>query len=129
MNNEKLKLPSNKNVGIVFFIVFFVIALWPLMNNHEIRYWSLFFSIFFLILGLMNSNFLTPLNKIWFYFGIALGRIVSPLVMGIIYFFIVTPTGIIMRFLGKDILRLKKNSKNTYWINKEKTNSSMRRQF
>ena len=129
MNNEKLKLPSNKNFGIVFFIVFFVIALWPLMNNHEIRYWSLFFSIFFLILGLMNSNFLTPLNKIWFYFGIALGRIVSPLVMGIIYFFIVTPTGIIMRFLGKDILRLKKNSKNTYWINKEKTNSSMRRQF
>tara|TARA_B100000586_G_scaffold166815_1_gene121619 strand:+ start:195 stop:584 length:390 start_codon:yes stop_codon:yes gene_type:complete len=129
MNNEKLKLPSNKNFGIVFFIIFFVIALWPLMNNHEIRYWSLFFSIFFLILGLMNSNFLTPLNKIWFYFGIALGRIVSPLVMGIIYFFIVTPTGIIMRFLGKDILRLKKNSKNTYWINKEKTNSSMRRQF
>ena len=129
MNNEKLKLPSNKNFGIVFFIIFFVIALWPLMNNHEIRYWSLFFSIFFLILGLMNSNFLTPLNKIWFYFGMALGRIVSPLVMGIIYFFIVTPTGIIMRFLGKDILRLKKNSKNTYWINKEKTNSSMRRQF
>jgi len=129
MNSEKLKLPSNKNFGIVFFIIFFVIALWPLMNNHEIRYWSLFFSIFFLILGLMNSNFLTPLNKIWFYFGIALGRIVSPLVMGIIYFFIVTPTGIIMRFLGKDILRLKKNSKNTYWINKEKTNSSMRRQF
>ena len=117
---NKIKLPSNKNFGIVFFVVFFIIGLWPLLDQSEPRYWSIFVSLVFFTLGILNSNILTPLNKIWFYFGITLGKIISPVVMGIIFFFVVTPTGIIMRLLGKDILNLKKNTNASYWVNKKK---------
>tara|TARA_B100000700_G_scaffold313813_1_gene399407 strand:- start:571 stop:963 length:393 start_codon:yes stop_codon:yes gene_type:complete len=127
--NRKINLPSNRNFGIVFFIVFFVIALWPMLNQNEIRLWSLFFAIIFLILGLVNSNLLTPLNKAWFKFGITLGKFVSPLVMGIIFFLVITPTGILLKLFGKDILNLKKNDNKSYWIKKEKINSSMKKQF
>ena len=89
---KKIKLPTNKNFGIVFFIVFLLIALWPLLNENEIRIWSLLISFIFLALGLINSNLLTPLNKIWIKFGIFLGNFVAPIVMGIIFFLVVTPT-------------------------------------
>ena len=105
--NKKEKLPSNRNFGIVFFIVFLIIGLWPLLGKSEIRYWSIFISVTFLLLGLINSNLLNPLNKIWFNFGMLLGKIISPLVMGVIFFLVVTPIGLIMRVLGKDILNLK----------------------
>ena len=108
MKNNKIKLPSNRSFGVVFFIVFFIVSLWPLLNNDQIRYWALFVSILFLLLGTINSKILTPLNKIWFKFGILLGRIVSPVVLAIIFFLVVTPTGLIMRILGKDLLKLKK---------------------
>jgi len=126
---EKIKLPSNRSFGIVFFIVFALIALWPLFNNSEIRYWSLSISIIFLLLGVLNSKLLTPLNKIWFKFGIVLGSFISPIILGIIYFLIVTPTGFIMRILGKDILNLKQNNKNSYWLEKNNKNNSMKNQF
>ena len=126
---EKIKLPSNRNFGLVFFIVFMVIALWPLLNQSEIRYWSLSISLIFLLLGIMNSKLLTPLNKIWFKFGLLLGRIISPIVMGIVYFLIVTPTGFIMRVIGKDVLNLKKNTKNSYWLEKNNKNNNMKKQF
>ena len=126
---KNIKLPSNRNFGIVFFIVFLIIALWPLLKQNEIRIWSLIISFIFFVLGLINSRLLTPLNKLWFKFGIFLGNIISPIVMGIVFFLVVTPTGLIMRFLRKDILRLKKNSNDSYWINKDNTNSSMRNQF
>ena len=84
--DKKVNLPSNKNFGIVFFIVFLLVALYPLINNQEIRTWSLLVSIIFLFLGLINSVILTPLNKLWFIFGIFLGKIISPLIMGIIFF-------------------------------------------
>ncbi len=100
----KAKIGSNKSFGIVFFIVFLLISLWPLLNNEEIRFWSLIVAIIFLILGLLNSQILTPLNKIWFKFGILLSKIVSPLVMSIIFFFVVTPTGFLMRLFKKDSL-------------------------
>ncbi len=87
------------------------------------------FLCFFLALAILNSKILTPLKKIWFYFGITLGKIVSPIVMGIIFFIVVTPTGILMRILGKDILNLKKKTEGSYWINKKKNKSSMKRQF
>ena len=120
---------SNKSFGIVFFIVFLIIATYPLLNDNEVRLWSLFISLIFLILGLLNSKILTPLNKIWFKFGIILGKIVSPLVMGIIFFFVVTPIGLIMRGFRKDILNLKFNSKKSYWIEKKDHNSKMKNQF
>ena len=120
---------TNRSFGIVFFIVFLIISLWPLLNNDQIRYWALFVSILFLLLGIINSKVLTPLNKIWFKFGILLGKIVSPLVLAIIFFLVVTPTGLIMRMLGKDLLNLKKNKNKTYWIKKENNLSNMKNQF
>ena len=129
MNDNEIKLSSNRSFGIVFFIVFLIIATWPLINDSEIRYWSLVISFIFLFLGIINSKLLTPLNKIWFKIGILLGNIISPIVMGIIFFLVVTPTSIIMKILRKDLLNLKKNNKNSYWIEKQKQNSSMKKQF
>jgi len=120
---------TNRSFGIVFFIVFLIISLWPLLNNDQVRYWALIVSILFLLLGIINSKILTPLNKIWFKFGILLGKIVSPLVLAIIFFLVVTPTGLIMRMLGKDLLNLKKNKNKTYWIKKENNLSNMKNQF
>tara|TARA_Y100000590_G_C15720427_1_gene1013372 strand:+ start:627 stop:1010 length:384 start_codon:yes stop_codon:yes gene_type:complete len=126
---KNIKLPTNRNFGIVFFIVFLIISLYPLINSENIRLWSLIISLCFLILGIMNSSFLTPFNKIWMRFGAILGKIISPIVMGFIYFFVVTPIGILLRLINKDILKLKNNNDNTYWIKKDNTNSSMNNQF
>tara|TARA_Y100000816_G_scaffold92628_1_gene64103 strand:- start:193 stop:579 length:387 start_codon:yes stop_codon:yes gene_type:complete len=126
---QNIKLPSNRNFGIVFAIVFLIISLWPLLSQNEIRSWSLIVSIIFLTLGLVNSKLLLPLNKIWFKFGIFLGNFIAPIVMGIIYFFVVTPTGLIMKMLGKDLLNLKKSNKDSYWIKKDNSNSSFKNQF
>ena len=128
MNNE-IKIGSNKSFGIVFFVVFLLIALYPLTNSQEIRLWSLIISIIFLILGLFNSKILRPLNILWFKFGIFLGKIVSPIIMGVIFFFVVTPIAILMRFIGKDLLNLKYNNKKTYWIEKNGPKSKMKNQF
>ena len=129
MNNSKIKIGSNKSFGIVFFTVFFIISIWPLLSANEIRYWSLVISVVFLILGIINSKILTPLNKVWFKIGILLGNIISPIIMGIIFFLVVTPTSLIMKILGKDLLNLKKNTKNSYWIEKKNQNSRMKNQF
>jgi len=126
---DDIKISSNRSFGIVFFVVFLLIALYPLTYGGEIRIWSLIISILFLILGLLNSKILAPLNKIWFKFGILLGRIVSPLIMGIIFFLVVTPVGLIMRILGKDVLNLKFNTNKSYWIEKTGPKSKMKNQF
>ena len=126
---DEVKIGSNRSFGIVFFIVFLIIAIYPFLNQGELRLWSLIVSIIFLILGLLNSKLLLPLNKIWFKFGILLGKIVSPLVMGLIFFFVVTPIGILMRILKKDLLNLKFNKKTTYWIEKNGPKSKMKNQF
>ena len=129
MKNTEIKIGSNKSFGIVFFVVFLLIAIYPLINNGELRIWSLVIAIIFFILGLINSKVLTPLNKLWFKFGLLLGKIVSPLIMGIIFFFVVTPTAFIMRIIGKDLLNLKFNNKKTYWIEKTGPKSKMKNQF
>ncbi len=126
---NKPKLPSNRNFGIVFFVVFFLIGMWPILNGGDVRIWSILLSFFFLILGLFNSKILTPLNKLWFKFGILLGIFISPIIMGIIYFFVVTPTSLILKISGKDILNLKKNKDKTYWIDKKKYETNMKNQF
>ena len=121
---------SNKSFGIVFFIVFIIIGLYPFLNNQEIRVWSIILSLIFLILGFLNSKLLTPLNKAWIKFGILLGNIISPLVLGIIFFLVVLPTGLLMRLFRKNFLGLKFDKKlKSYWINKEKQLSSMKNQF
>ena len=120
---------SNKSFGIVFFIVFFLVSIYPLLYSNDLRLWSLFISFIFLILGLMNSKILTPLNRIWFKFGIILGNILSPIIMGIIFFLVVTPIGLIMRILRKDILNLKFNKNDSYWVDKQGPKSMMKNQF
>ena len=126
---EKIKLPSNRNFGIVFSIVFLIIAIWPILNQNEIRIWSMIISLIFLILGLINSKLLSPLNKAWFKFGLILGSVIAPIVMGIVFFLVVTPTGLIMKVLGKDILGLKRNKNNTYWLEKDNSNNNLKNQF
>jgi hypothetical protein len=126
---DEIKIDSNRNFGIVFFFVFLLIALYPLINNQDIRLWSLTISIVFLILGIFDSKILNPLNKLWFKIGIFLGKIVSPLIMGIIFFLVVTPIGLLMRLMGKDLLNLKYNHNKSYWIVKDGPKSKMKNQF
>ena len=120
---------TNRSFGIVFFIVFLIVSLWPLLNNDQIRYWALFVSILFLFLGIINSKLLTPLNQTWFKFGLFLGKIISPFVMGIIFFLVVTPIGLLMRIIKKDLLNLRFNKNKSYWIEKNEPKSKMKNQF
>ena len=129
MDQKDIKIGSNKSFGIVFFLVFLLISLYPLINDGNLRIWSFVISIIFLILGVLNSKILSPLNKIWFKFGLLLGKIISPVVMGIIFFIVVTPTGLILRLFQKDVLNLKFNNNNTYWIEKSGPKSKMKNQF
>ena len=129
MNSTKIKISSNRSFGIVFGILFLLISLYPLLKDEDLRTWSIIVSVIFLLLGLFNSNILLPLNKVWFKFGILLGNFISPIVMGIVFFAVVTPTAFIMKVLRKDLLNLKKNNKKTYWIEKPKIKSSMKQQF
>ena len=126
---DEIKISSNRSFGIVFFIVFLLIGTYPLLNNDHVRIWSLIISIVFLILGLLNSKILLPLNKIWFKFGILLGKIISPLIMGLIFFVVVTPIGLLMRLFNKDLLNLKFNKSKSYWIEKSDPKSKMKNQF
>ena len=126
---SKIIVGSNKSFGIVFCIFFLIVSLYPLINDQGIRIWSIILSSIFFILGIQNSRLLTPLNILWFKFGILLGKFVSPIVMGLVFFLVVTPTGIIMRLFKKDLLRLKKNNSNTYWINRSESKSDMKNQF
>ena len=129
MKKNNIKIGSNRSFGIVFFIFFLIVSLYPTLNENEIRLWALIISIIFLVLGLINSIILTPLNKRWFKFGILLGKIVSPIVMGVVFFLVVTPISLIMKLFGKDILNIKKNKKQTYWIEKNGLKSKMKNQF
>lgn len=124
-----VKIGSNKSFGIVFFLVFLIISLYPMLGGDSLRIWSLVTSIIFLILGLLNSKLLSPLNRLWFKFGIFLGKIISPIIMGIIFFFVVTPIGYLMRLFKKDVLSLKFNDNKSYWVEKNGPKSKMKNQF
>ena len=127
---NKIKISSNRNFGLVFFMLFLIISLWPLTYEGPIRIWSVTVALVFLILGLTKSKLLTPLNKLWFKLGIILGAIVAPLVMGIVFFLVLTPIGLVMRIIGKDLLNKKYDKKkNTYWIKRNVPIGTMKRQF
>lgn len=126
---DNVKIGSNRSFGLVFFVVFLLIGLYPLNNGNEIILPFLVFSAFFLVLGLLNSRLLSPLNKLWFRFGILLGKIISPLIMAIIFFSVVTPIGLIMRLFNKDILNLKYTKEKSYWVDKNEPKSKMKNQF
>ena len=129
MNYKDIKIGSNRSFGVVFFVVFLLIGLWPILKGNEIRIWSIVISLIFLILGVLNSKILTPFNKVWFRFGIFLGNFISPIIMGIVFFLVVTPTGLIMKLFRKDLINLRKNNSSTYWIEKKDIKSSMKNQF
>ena len=129
MKNSNIKIGTNKSFGIVFFLFFSIVSVFPLFKDGNIRIWSLIIAIIFLILGMLDSKFLTPLNKIWFKFGIFLGKIVSPVIMGVIFFFVVTPIAFLMKILKKDLLNLRYNNDKSYWIEKSGPKSRMEDQF
>ena len=121
---------SNKSFGLLFFFVFLIIGLWPLKNGENLNFYFITVSIIFLILGLINSKLLSPLNKSWIKLGEILGIIIAPIVMALVYFAILTPISIIVRVFGKDLLGLKfLKEKETYWIKRKKNLGSMKKQF
>ena len=120
---------NNKSFGILFFIVFLLVAIWPVLESGSIRVWSLVISIIFLILGIINSKILTPLKSGWIKFGEILGKVIAPIVMGFIYFIIITPIGILIRLLGKDLLNIKYNKDKSYWIKRDEKINTMKNQF
>ena len=123
------KKSSNRSFGLLFFVVFFLIGIWPLFKENDYRSWSLIISIIFLILGLLNSKLLKPLNNLWIKFGEILGKIIAPIIMMIVFFIVLTPLSFIVRLFGKDLLKLKFIKKNSYWINRKKNIGSMKKQF
>ena len=128
--NPKIQISSNRSFGLTFFFVFLIISLWPLISDGQIRLWSLIVCLVFLVLGFVKSSLLQPLNRLWFKFGILLGSIIAPIIMGIIFFLVITPIGFIMRALGRDLLRKKiDKNKSSYWINRQKYISKMKQQF
>ena len=129
MNFKNIKISSNRSFGIVFFIFFLIVSIFPLFKDEDIRIWAVIVAIIFLILGLLNSSVLSPLNKIWFKFGILLGNFISPIIMGLVFFIVITPTAFLMRAFGKDLLNLKKNNKKSYWLEKSPIKSKMKNQF
>ena len=127
---SKIKIGSNRSFGLVFFVVFVVISLWPLIYGDSIRIWSLIVSTFFIILGLMNSKLLTPLNHLWIKFGMILGAIISPVVMAVIFFLVVTPISFVMNIMGKDLLKTRYDKKKeSYWIKRDQPIKTMKNQF
>ena len=127
-NSINIKPKDNITFGILFFILFLIIGLYPLKNGLNIRLWSLGLSFVFLIITFIRPNLFTPLNKLWTQFGILLGKVISPIVMGLVFFFVVTPIGILVRLFKKDVMGLKKKE-TSYWINREDKVQSMRKQF
>ena len=124
------KISSNKSFGILFFIVFILICIWPLFYGKALRIWPIPIALIFLVLGLINSKILTPLNLIWVKFGELLGRIIAPIVMALVFFVVLTPISLMLRLIRKDILKLKIFKKTeSYWIKREKKIGSMKKQF
>ena len=123
------KKSSNRSFGLLFFVVFFLIGIWPLFKENDYRLWSLIISIIFLILGLLNSKLLNPLNNLWIKFGEILGKIIAPIIMMIVFFIVLTPLSFIVKLFIKDLLNIKFVKNNSYWISRKKDIGSMKKQF
>ena len=127
-NLINIKRKDNITFGILFFVFFLIIGLYPLKSHGAIRIWAVLFSLVFIIITIMRPNLFTFLNKLWIKFGILLGKIISPIVIGLVFFFVVTPIGVLVRILKKDVMGLKRGA-SSYWINRENKLQSMKKQF
>jgi len=123
-----IKRKNNITFGMLFFVFFLFIGLYPLVSSEPIRIWSVIVSLVFLIITIIKPNLFTFLNKLWVKFGFLLGKIISPIVMGLVFFFVVTPIGILVRIFKKDFIGLKIGA-SSYWINREDKLQSMKKQF
>ena len=121
---------QNRSFGLLFFFVFTALALWPLTNKGEINFYLISIALIFLVLGLLNSKLLSPLNKAWIKLGEILGRLIAPIVMAIVYFLILTPISLFVRLFGKDLIGMKFNNDiKSYWVKRKKHLGSMDKQF
>ena len=127
-NFINIKNKDNITFGILFFIFFLIVGLYPLISNGPIRIFSVIVSLAFLIITIIKPNLFTFLNKLWVKFGFLLGKIISPIIMGLVFFFVVTPIGILIRIFNKDVMGLKRGA-SSYWINREDKLQSMKKQF
>ena len=127
-NSINIKRKNNITFGILFFIFFLIVGLYPLISNEPIRIWSIIVSLVFLTVTIIKPNLFTFLNKLWIKFGILLGKIISPIVMGLVFFFVVTPIGIFVKIIKKDVMGLKRGQ-SSYWITREDKIQSMKKQF
>ena len=125
----RFKNKKNKQFGYLFFLIFLIIGLWPLLNSEKINLFFIFISSIFLILTLINSRILTPLSNLWIKFGELLGKVIAPIVMGFIFFLILTPISLLLRIFKKDLLKLNYKSDASYWIKRDKDIGSMKKQF
>ena len=123
------KKNSNRSFGILFFVVFLTISLWPLLKENDLRIWSFIISILFLILSILNSKILSPIKRVWIRFGELLGKIISPIVLAVIFFIVITPIGLFMKILRKDLLNIKFTKDKSYWIKRDKDLGPMKNQF
>ena len=121
---------QNRSFGLLFFIVFIILALWPLTKKGEVNLYLISISSIFLVLGLLNSKILSPLNNTWVKLGEILGRIIAPIIMAIVYFIILTPISLLVRSFGKDLIGIKfSNDIKSYWVKRKKRLGSMDKQF
>ena len=123
------KNKKNKQFGYLFFLLFLILSLWPMLNSEKINLVLLFISLTFLILTILNSKILNPLSELWIKFGELLGKFIAPIVMSFVFFMILTPTSFIIRLFGKDLLKLKFNKESSYWLKREKDIGAMKKQF
>tara|TARA_X000001036_G_scaffold4947_1_gene4470 strand:- start:170 stop:550 length:381 start_codon:yes stop_codon:yes gene_type:complete len=125
----RFKNKKNKQFGYLFFLIFLIIGLWPLLNSEKINLFFIFISSIFLILTLINSRILTPLSNLWIKFGELLGKFIAPIVMGFVFFLILTPISLLLRIFKKDLLKINSKSNASYWIKRDKDIGSMKKQF
>ena len=123
------KNKKNKQFGYLFFLLFLILSVWPMLNSEKINLVLLFISLTFLILTILNSKILNPLSDLWIKFGELLGKFIAPIVMSFVFFIILTPTSFIIRLFGKDLLKLKFNKESSYWLKREKDIGAMKKQF
>ena len=116
MKFSDIKLPSNRKFGFFFTVIFTIISIYLFFyDNYNTAYIFLVISVIFFVITILKAELLLPLNKLWMRFGFILGLIINPVVLGIIYFLVFTPTGLMMRLFKRDELRIKLKKRNSYW--------------